>query len=205
MQIANIHLTKERRKIMEKKELNKSPFETIKSEKIKLGRFNVVQDEVRVNGNIRPYDYLEMMEGVSILPFHGENIITLREYRYPIRSWQTELPGGLIDPGETPEQAAVRELKEETGYEAEEVISLGYFYPSFGSTDEKIYLFAIQCGKLGEESLDPAEVLKLLLGEGEALIGKMLFIDAKTWSTDLIEVPVHPQCSCHAHTKVHRT
>lgn len=69
---------------MEKKELNKSPFETIKSEKINLGRFNVVQDEVRVNGNIRPYDYLEMMEGVSILPFHGENIITLREYRYPI-------------------------------------------------------------------------------------------------------------------------
>ena len=76
MQIVNIHLTKERRKIMEKKELNKSPFETIKSEKIKLGRFNVVQDEVRVNGNIRPYDYLEMMEGVSILPFHGKNIIT---------------------------------------------------------------------------------------------------------------------------------
>lgn len=83
---------------MEKKELNKSPFETIKSEKINLGRFNVVQDEVRVNGNIRPYDYLEMMEGVSILPFHGENIITLREYRYPIladgTSGRADRPGG---------------------------------------------------------------------------------------------------------------
>lgn len=53
--------------------------------------------------------------------------------------------------------------------------------------------------------MQAAEVLKLLLGKGEPLIGKMLFIDAKTWSTDLIEVPVHPQCSCHAHTKVHRT
>ena len=52
--------------------------------------------------------------------------------------------------------------------------------------------------------MQAAEVLKLLLGKGEPLIGKMLFIDAKTWSTDLIEVPVHPQCSCHAHTKVHR-
>ena len=53
--------------------------------------------------------------------------------------------------------------------------------------------------------MQAAEVLKLLLGKGEPLIGKMLFIDAKTWSTDLIEVPVHPQCSCHTHTKVHRT
>ncbi|MFQ8841253.1 MAG: hypothetical protein ACLR8P_10430 [Clostridium fessum] len=44
--------------------------------------------------------------------------------------------------------------------------------------------------------MQAAEVLKLLLGKGEPLIGKMLFIDAKTWSTDLIEVPVHPQCSC---------
>ena len=53
--------------------------------------------------------------------------------------------------------------------------------------------------------MQAAEVLKLLLGKGEPLIGKMLFIEAKTWSTDLIEVPVHPQCSCHTHTKVHRT
>ena len=53
--------------------------------------------------------------------------------------------------------------------------------------------------------MQAAEVLKLLLGKGEPLIGKMLFIDAKTWSTDLIEVPVHPQCSCHAHTELHRT
>lgn len=67
---------------------------------------------MRVNGNVRPYDYLDMLERVSILLFHGENIITLREYCYSIRSWQTELPCGLIDSGETPDQAAVRKLKE---------------------------------------------------------------------------------------------
>ena len=66
---------------------------------------------MRVNGNVRPYDYLDMLERVSILLFHGENIITLREYCYSIRSWQTELPCGLIDSGETPDQAAVRKLK----------------------------------------------------------------------------------------------
>lgn len=63
------------------------------------------------------YDYLDILERVSILLFHGENIITLREYCYSIRSWQTELPCGLIDSGETPDQAAVRKLKEETRYD----------------------------------------------------------------------------------------
>ena len=60
-----------------------------------------------------------MKEGVCILPFHGDKVITLKEYRYPIRSWQRELLGGLIDLGETPEESAKRELLEETGYEAE--------------------------------------------------------------------------------------
>ena len=56
------------------------------------------------------YDYLDMLERVSILLFHGENIITLREYCYSIRSWQTELPCGLIDSGETPDQAGMQFL-----------------------------------------------------------------------------------------------
>lgn len=79
---------------------NESPFQTIKSEKKTMGRFTVVSDVVKVNGKTCPYDYLEMSEGVCILPIHERNIVALREYRYPIRSWQQEFPGGLIDPGE---------------------------------------------------------------------------------------------------------
>ena len=67
----------------------KNPFETIKSEKIKLGRFNVVQDEVRVNGNVRPYDYLEMLEGgqYTSVPFL---LLFTRVYlgRMRIRPWK---------------------------------------------------------------------------------------------------------------------
>ncbi|MGN0333480.1 MAG: glycoside hydrolase family 9 protein [Lachnospiraceae bacterium] len=136
------------------------PFETISSQKNTSGRFTIVSDQVRVNGKICPYDYLEMKEGVCILPIHGQNIVTLREYRYPIRSWQRELPGGLIDPGELPEEAAKRELLEETGYRVEKLINLGAFYPSFGSTNEKIHLFAAVCGECSDQCLDEAEVLK---------------------------------------------
>lgn len=62
--------------------------------------------------------------------------------------------------GKSAEQAAVRELKEETGYEAEEVIPLGEFYPSLVRRMRNPS-FCNRCGKQGEESLDPAEVLKL--------------------------------------------
>lgn len=140
---------------------NENPFETITSKKQTSGRFTIVSDQVRVNGKICPYDYLEMKEGVCILPIHGNNIVTLREYRYPIRSWQREFPGGLIDPGEEPSEAAKRELLEETGYHVEKLTSLGAFYPSFGSTNEKIYLFEALCSEKTENSLDAAEVLNV--------------------------------------------
>ena len=93
----------------------KIPFETLESKKMKAGRFTIVQDRVRVNGHEQPYDYLEIREGVSILPIRDGNILLQRQYRYPVCSWQWELPGGFVDPGETPDEAARRELKEETG------------------------------------------------------------------------------------------
>ena len=63
--------------------------------------------------------------------------------------------------GETPEKAAVRELKEETGYSVKKLHSLGAFYPSFGSTNEKIWLFAAECGEAGDSAREPGEVIRL--------------------------------------------
>lgn len=143
------------------KTMEKNPFETLESVKTKTGRFTIVQDQVRVNGHRQPYDYLEIREGVSILPIREGKILLQRQYRYPVRSWQWELPGGFIDPGETPEEAAVRELGEETGYTVKKLCPLGAFYPSFGSTNEKIWLFMAECGETGEADREPGEVIRL--------------------------------------------
>lgn len=151
----------------------KIPFETLESKKIKAGRFMIVQDFVRVNGHEQPYDYLEIKEGVSILPIRDGNILLQRQYRYPVRSWQWEIPGGFVDPGETPEEAAERELKEETGYSIKKLYSLGVFYPSFGSTNEKIWLFAAECGEAGEADREPGEIIRME-AMTEAQFGKLV-------------------------------
>lgn len=143
------------------KNQNVSPFETIHSEKRPEKYFTFVRDQVMVNGQESCYEYMELREGVCVLPFHGKKVITLREYRYPIRSWQRELPSGLIEVGETPQEAAVRELEEETGYLTDQLIDLGAFYPSFGSTNEIIYLFAAVCSEAREQRLDDTEVLEI--------------------------------------------
>lgn len=138
---------------------NEKLFDTLKSERVNVGRFTVVEDRVRINGYEQPYDYLEIGEGVCILPIHDGKVIVQRQYRYPVRSWQWEVPGGFVDTGEEPEEAAVRELKEETGYAVKEIVSLGAFHPSFGSTNEKIHLFVAECGEKGEDAREPGEAL----------------------------------------------
>lgn len=58
-------------------------------------------------------------EGIVIYPLwkdDPEKIVMIRQYRYPIGNYIYELPAGLIDEGETPEEAAIREMKEETGF-----------------------------------------------------------------------------------------
>lgn len=137
------------------------PFETLESRKVKAGRFTIVQDHVRVNGHEQPYDYMEIREGVSVLPILDGHVLLQKQYRYPVRSWQWELPGGFVDPGEIPATAAVRELEEETGYQVKNLVPLGAFYPSFGSTNEKIHLFAAECGEKGETHREPGEVIRM--------------------------------------------
>ena len=70
-----------------------------------------------------------------------KRILLVRQYRLPARSYLWELPAGRLDEGETPLQAAKRELIEETGYRARTWKKLVSFYPSPGYVAEKMHLF----------------------------------------------------------------
>ena len=74
-----------------------------------------------------------------------------------------EIPAGYIDPGETPEMAAIRELKEETGYACEELIELKSYYQDQGISGAYNTCFlALGCEKRFEQSLDRDEYIKYL-------------------------------------------
>lgn len=100
--------------------------------------------------------------GSCVLAENSEGQIAfVRQFRYPYGKVLLEIPAGKLDPGETPEQCAVRELEEETGLRAKKWISLGEMYPSVGYLNETIHLFAARELEQSAQKLDEGEFLQL--------------------------------------------
>lgn len=77
-----------------------------------------------------------------ILPVTADRrVILIRQFRYAAGETLLEVPAGTLDPGETPEQTAERELLEETGYHAGRLEKLAEFFPSPGILAERMHLF----------------------------------------------------------------
>ncbi len=77
-----------------------------------------------------------------VLPITADgSLVLVRQYRYAVRDFLWEVPAGHIDSGELPEEAARRELVEETGYYPHRLQKLLDFYPAPGFTDERMHLF----------------------------------------------------------------
>ncbi|WP_041219438.1 NUDIX domain-containing protein [Desulfitobacterium dichloroeliminans] len=99
------------------------------------------RDRIRLpNGVETTREVVRHPGAVGILPFKGEELILVRQYRYPIEEITLEIPAGKLDPGEEPLTCAVRELREETGYRGtlEHLVSI---YTTPGFTDEIIHLY----------------------------------------------------------------
>lgn len=103
-----------------------------------------------------------------------QKIALVKQYRYPIQCHQYNLPGGVMDPGETPEEAARRELREETGIQAEDWTAAGSYHPMSSHHTRKAHLFIARNLSYGERELDPFEDMEVKFISAPQLIEQIL-------------------------------
>ncbi len=91
-------------------------------------------------------------------------VVLIRQYRHGVREVVLEIPGGLLEPGESPEHAAVRELREETGYECESVRVLSRLLPNPSINNATLHVAVAEgCRPISRQDLDPLEQIEVVL------------------------------------------
>lgn len=120
-------------------------------------------DHVRLDdGSIARREVVEHPGGVTILPVDEDgNCYMVRQFRYPAGHMMLESPAGKLEYGEDHRECAVRELSEETGFTAEELIYLGGFYTSPGFSSELLHIYLALGLHAGESHLDEGEFLNV--------------------------------------------
>ncbi len=108
--------------------------------------FWVTEDEAVEPGGFEIKRAIVQHHGSAVMmPVDDKNrVMLVRQYRLPARQYLWELPAGRLDEGETPLQAAKRELGEETGLKAKKWTKLASYYPSPGFLAEKMTLYMAQ-------------------------------------------------------------
>ncbi len=119
-------------------------FEKVNSEIMYTGRaFSVSRDQVRApDGQLLNLDIVQHVGAVTILPVDEQGQVWfVRQYRHAAGRKLLELPAGTLNPGELPEVCAAREVREETGMGARQMIKLGNFFLAPGYSTEYMHVF----------------------------------------------------------------
>ena len=146
-------------------------------------------DEVRFpDGSTGSLEMVRHPGASAVLPVlqpdEGDpEVLLIRQYRYAADGFLYEVPAGRLDAGESPEDCARRELREETGYPAERVERLFTMFTTPGFTDEKIHLFLATGLTLGESKREADEFLELVptrLSQALSMVERGEITDSKT-------------------------
>ena len=123
---------------------------------------HVVRDTVALpNGNTSVREVIRHIGAVCVIPVTEDNeVVVERQYRYPLDRVILEIPAGKLDaPDEDRLSAIQRELREETGYTADEWTEIGDFHPAPAYSDEYITMYLARGLHKGRQHLDEDEFL----------------------------------------------
>ncbi|MEM6854537.1 MAG: NUDIX hydrolase [Planctomycetota bacterium] len=119
-------------------------------------------------GGTHRREVVEAADAVVILPliadgdaegfdFKGPGVVLIRNERFALKQTLWELPAGTVEPGESPDACAPRELTEETGYRAEAVVKLTEFFPTPGFCTELLHAYRAEGLTFTGQDLDETE------------------------------------------------
>jgi ADP-ribose pyrophosphatase len=152
---------------------------------LSTSKFQVARQSVALNDGTTSSRELVVHPGaVVIVPWvDADRLCLIRNYRWAIDRTLLELPAGTLSPGEDPEQTALRELAEETGYRAGRLEKLLEFYPSPGIMTEVMHLYSAEQLTPGDKELELDERIEPVVVTWDAAL-KMVdsgeIVDAKT-------------------------
>ncbi len=163
----------------------------VSTRRLYTGRvLNLDIDTVRFpNGNIGELEMVRHPGASAVVPFLSDpagddpQILLIRQYRYAAERYLYEVPAGRLDASEAPEHCARRELREETGCEAERVEHLFTMYTTPGFTDEKIHVFmavGLTRGEVAREADEFIEIETMPLSRALSLVERGEIQDGKT-------------------------
>lgn len=162
------------------------PHRTISSRTVYKGKVITVKvDRVVEPGAIKATREVVYHPGSVVVLAHlaDARLLLVRQFRYAVGQPLWELVAGGVEPGETPQDAARRELLEETGYHARTVMPLFDFYPSPGILKERMYLVearGLTFSKAQPEADERIRPGRFTLGQLRKMLRNKKIIDGKT-------------------------
>jgi len=144
------------------------PWEKLKSFKRGDYRvFRVREDIARSpeSGSEHSFFVVEANDWMNVIPVTEDGrIVCVRQYRHGTEDISLEIPGGIVDDGESPIESARRELLEETGYEAAEIVEIGVVAPNPAIQNNRCHSFlAKKVRRVRKQALDATEEIDVEL------------------------------------------
>lgn len=158
--------------------MSPKPWEIVSSEiRADYRIFSLRVDRARSprTGQWHDFYVLESPDWVNVIPLTPDGqVVLVRQWRHGTRSVTLEVPGGLVEVSETPEQAAQRELLEETGYRSAQMLYLGAVEPNPAFLNNRCHTFLAQdvdrISGLNQDEKEDIEVVLRPLKDIPALI-----------------------------------